>query len=622
MRLLVRMWIVSLIAIGLNSSALVAAQPVSSLNTGQRWVNVKAGIDHANASTSGSLAWTLAQIPSSARTDVVLRGHRTYQLNGSLTCPENINLVFQRGAVLQRGARSDHLTINGTMEGPRSQRFADNSTNHDWVVLSPVNNPEVYPELWGCVADNSTSCGPSIISAINAGRVVSFGQGTYRIASGGLHLTSANNGQALIGKGSLVTELYFSDSSVDHLIHVSAPAIAGLRISGLTATGPGLSSGTVDGIYASGLEVGVCGYDWQYDDVIVQGVSRDGIYSTCAFQQRFMGVSARDCGRDGIVIGGDQSPTFIGSGNWMYGIGRWALWFTGGRPFIQGINMGGWDATRGPAHAIKNGMKFGSEEDDPGGWNYATPTIDGVNMEPIDDNGTGMLFCTGSSPATIQNILIWATGTHVKYGIRLKYLMAGFMFGNSVSFGTTKGGSFDHRWYVDGVWPGKATIAYWGESRISEFNEVAQNYLVNIMGGPPVPTYGVTVRSRKISSSTPSDWSRQLYRDNESLSPTHLSDNDTATSGTRWPDNVIEFNANVEWPYYLMYLDYASYMPGRTFTIKKTDSSSQALIVNTMPIDCIDDNATPIRSISLGAMESVTLHSDGKRWYRIGGFRP
>jgi len=168
MRLLARMWMVLFITIGLTSSSLAAAPAASSPNTGQRWVTAGAGIDHSNASTSGSLAWTLAQITPSEKADVVLRGHRTYQLNGSLTCPENVNLVFQRGAVLLRGPRSDHLTINGTMEGPRSQRFADNSTNHDWVVLSNVNNPEVYPELWGCVADNATSCGPSIISATNA----------------------------------------------------------------------------------------------------------------------------------------------------------------------------------------------------------------------------------------------------------------------------------------------------------------------------------------------------------------------------------------------------------------------------------------------------------------------
>lgn len=77
--------------------------------------------DHSAASTSGTLAWTLAQI-GGGRATVVLPGGRTYTLTADLTIAENISLVLQPNAILSPAAGKT-LTLNCDVQAGPYQVF-------------------------------------------------------------------------------------------------------------------------------------------------------------------------------------------------------------------------------------------------------------------------------------------------------------------------------------------------------------------------------------------------------------------------------------------------------------------------------------------------------------------
>jgi hypothetical protein len=130
--------------------------------------------DHSDNTTSGSLAWVIAQV-GGYYADVELPGNHSYSVDGNLTIPANVHLIFQEGAVLDRKNGSSRLTINGPMSGPISaQRFDDNTTIHNWVLFGN-NVIEDYAEWWGTVGtggDDSSQFASAVLAFPENGGIV------------------------------------------------------------------------------------------------------------------------------------------------------------------------------------------------------------------------------------------------------------------------------------------------------------------------------------------------------------------------------------------------------------------------------------------------------------------
>ena len=90
----------------------------------RRWyVSTNAAItDHGDTADTGSFAWILDQIGANQAT-VELPGNKAYTIQTTVTVPANINLIFQKGAVLTDDANNADITINGTIAATPSQRI-------------------------------------------------------------------------------------------------------------------------------------------------------------------------------------------------------------------------------------------------------------------------------------------------------------------------------------------------------------------------------------------------------------------------------------------------------------------------------------------------------------------
>jgi len=538
------------------------------------------------------------------------------------------------------------------------------------IQTSVVYTPDM-PEYYGCVPDNSTDCGPSIISAMAASKVVKFGQGTYKVANGGFHFTNVN-GTGFVGSGSSVTYIRFANPS-DHLIHVTI-GFAGLRLQGLTLQGPGKTVGTIDGFYASHYDIGMCGYDWTFDDMVVENVSRDGIYSTCAFQQHFRNCSAgHSIGRNGAVIGGDQFPEWDGTNQYGYDIGGYALWFLGSDPQIRSVNIGDANVNGVMTH-VHNGIKFGTETTDvPEGiglsWDTSSnPTLRGFNFEDVDENGTGIFFAGGNF-ADAESVIIYSPSIsgpmkHASYCVHYKRMdgplgrVKNFNC-NEDQYGESNRGRFRHNFVIDYADPNYTGLVFSGG--MNPFTSVQYNYnIFRDRASQSTPSYtesfivyeNVSANSYTVNktitannfvsndksvygrfrviraSDSPTEWSRTIYGAYESTNPTHLSDNDTVlqtrTDGTRYPDDELLCNADTS--AISINLDHPVYQPGRQIIVKNTSDSGYPVIVSTWgasPANVFDDNSTSrsITHVYLSQYESVTFITDGLKWYRTGGFK-
>jgi hypothetical protein len=110
-----------------------------------------------------SLSTMVASVGANPKTMMI---DKAITVDGNVTIPLNINLWFQEGAILTRTG-GDHLWINGTMTGPDSQRFEDNTATHDWVVMD-TNTSKVNPKWWGAPGNGSDNDTIYVVSAYNS----------------------------------------------------------------------------------------------------------------------------------------------------------------------------------------------------------------------------------------------------------------------------------------------------------------------------------------------------------------------------------------------------------------------------------------------------------------------
>jgi len=160
------------------------------------------------------------------------------------------------------------------------------------------------------------------------------------------------------------------------------------------------------------------------------------------FQTRYAGFGARDIGGDALVIGGDQYPSFIGTGNYFDNVNGASIWVYDGQPFIQGVNIG----------PCNTGLRFGRPSSHPYGAAYCFPSIHGVNIEWLYTGGTGIRFENSSMFTFMEQVSIYADNTNPTYGIYMDYLggEVGFIAGKGVQYFELNGGTFANKFYING----------------------------------------------------------------------------------------------------------------------------------------------------------------------------
>ena len=142
--------------------------------------------DHSDNSDTGSLANVLASIGASPAT-VELPGNKTYYITSyNLTINSNIELVFQKGAIINV-ASGRTLTINGVIQTGLYQIFDNSGT-----ITGTPKIRYISPFWFGALGDGSNDDTSAIQDALNmasnldaaaSSNVVQFPFGTYKITS-------------------------------------------------------------------------------------------------------------------------------------------------------------------------------------------------------------------------------------------------------------------------------------------------------------------------------------------------------------------------------------------------------------------------------------------------------
>ena len=142
---------------------------VDSRLANEKWLNdVPYNGDLGAAITAIGSAKTVLSIPAG-----------NWPIAANLTVPANLTLKFAHGAVLTI-ATGQTLTINGPLEAGRYQIFSWNGTG---TVAYGNLVPEVYPEWYGAVPDNSTDSVTYLQKALDTHPVLHLGRGIYKITS-------------------------------------------------------------------------------------------------------------------------------------------------------------------------------------------------------------------------------------------------------------------------------------------------------------------------------------------------------------------------------------------------------------------------------------------------------
>lgn len=120
-------------------------------------------------------------------------------MNDDITVPANVSLEFTDGAIITTTGYT--LAVSGPITAGRYKIFTGTGT----VTCTGT----VYPEWWGAVGDDSTSCSTAINAATASGaKKVEFSDGTYRIDA---KITTADGSAVCLagnGYGSQLKKMY------------------------------------------------------------------------------------------------------------------------------------------------------------------------------------------------------------------------------------------------------------------------------------------------------------------------------------------------------------------------------------------------------------------------------
>lgn len=273
--------------------------------------------------------------------------------------------------------------------------------NYNSVINRPLTSATGSPYF--ARGNNVHDDLPAITAALVAANQVYLPPGHF-VIHGKLTAIFAN-GRQLIGAGASNTFLECTDTSVSACLEsAGGTSFANVLIQGITVNGRGKASGS--GVRGISVHPSGAPYGLKLSDVRSANFSGEGIYIQNAFDSHYQNTWAEHTGSYGIVIGGDQSTTFINSGQYNVDTGNngtYAWWFFSGDPFLQGLNAD-----------IDNGAKcarFGSTSGDAPGIQFAHPVIIGLNCETVQANGTGITFESGSNASFGTGITVYCGAT-------------------------------------------------------------------------------------------------------------------------------------------------------------------------------------------------------------------
>ena len=139
---------------------------VDSRLANEKWLN--------DSLYNGNLATAITTIGTAKAILSIPAGN--WPITENLTVPANLTLKFAHGAVLAI-ATGKTLTINGPLEAGRYQIFSWTGTG---TVTYGNLVPEVYPEWYGAIPDNSTDSGSYLQKALDTHPVLHLGRGIYK----------------------------------------------------------------------------------------------------------------------------------------------------------------------------------------------------------------------------------------------------------------------------------------------------------------------------------------------------------------------------------------------------------------------------------------------------------
>ena len=142
---------------------------VDSRLANEKWLN--------DSPYSGDLGTAITAIGSAKTVLSIPAGN--WPIAANLTVPANLTLKFAHGAVLTI-ATGKTLTINGPLEAGRHQIFSWSGTG---TVAYGNLVPEVYPEWYGAIPDNSTDSVTYLQKALDTHTVLHLGRGIYKITT-------------------------------------------------------------------------------------------------------------------------------------------------------------------------------------------------------------------------------------------------------------------------------------------------------------------------------------------------------------------------------------------------------------------------------------------------------
>lgn len=265
----------------LNVGGLEAAQVMAGdLLAAGPWLDARL----YGATNAAAIAAAIDDVDSAEATVLLAPG--VWNINTSVTVPANVNLRFERGAILDV-ASGVTFTIAGGLEAPLGQLFTGDGS----VVLQSDRIANVYPQWWG--ASSAASAADNTFAfqeAMDSGYRVQIPSGTYA-----LYELYAVGGPALImsGTGRDTTILQYQGTT--NFLTIGIGTFSGHYVKDLKIVG---NANAVNGLRLG--RIGGSGHLGQatFENLDVSGfttTSSSGLYGENLYNCRIVACNFTNC---------------------------------------------------------------------------------------------------------------------------------------------------------------------------------------------------------------------------------------------------------------------------------------------------------------------------------------
>jgi len=313
----------------------------------------------------------------------------------------------------------------------------------------------IIPEQWGVIGDDAgvgaanKAAFDLIVTHVNAnGGTVYIGPKTYTILGSiaiaanpqvhGIKWIGANAGAGVVSS-TLSFPSYVSGqvSGVDLNFNTSNLHLEGFNIVGAGSGVLNDASAVVTGLNQTTSENSPGMY---FKDMQFRDWSGDGANIQSGFQQAWVGCAGRGNGQWGIVISGDQAPSFDGGGGQFFtSNGTGGLWIKKGNAFIRGLNL----------ENENIGLKLGVDN-----ATRCKATIIGANLERLNTGSTGIFVAAFSQIFQAQGVQIQGPETNGNTGLYAVYFenmnsYNDFVNLSGIWFSSSDGDGWDNNIYIE-----------------------------------------------------------------------------------------------------------------------------------------------------------------------------